>query len=684
MLTFLNTYFLPALALSALPIIIHILTRHRLREQVFSDLRFLEEIHRRRMRRIRLVQWLIVLLRTLAILFIASAFARPAIRVSGGGSSRTHEPTAVAIMLDCSASMSSQKGSTDCFTYAKSAVRKIVGSLQSQDVAVLGFFDDRVRWAIKKPTRFFSGISAIVDSAHTSDGGTDCVNAITEALSVLADIPALHKEIYIITDFTQYGWKDYAIVKVPENTKIFIIRISPQSEKNAGISSLEFPPQLLEVNSPFDLSVSIGNYGEKAISKLLVSINVDGKKMSQTDVELAGGSQKKVSLSAQVSEGGIHWGYAELSYDVFTGDNYRYFTFRIPQKVRVLIAGEQSTRRLFSIALDPNEERKFFDIREISTKQMESELFTNVDVVVLLDPAELSDATIQRLKTFCSNEGGLIVFPGENSIGKRGSFEKILAMTTIRMKSILGDTLSSAFVQWGKANIEHPIISIFAKTGLPEAKFKKHVSIGVGEGQNILYFENDIPALIEHSVGKGKILVSAFSLDPRWSDLFLSGIFVPLIHRMCQYLASDVARFETGYRIGDDAVRIIDLPVFGGLKVECPGGEAKFVTPKFSSGKTVVVVSDLTKAGIYKIVNSNGEILDIFAVNIDYNEGDLLLAKEEDIENRYSAKILDDEGNFENDILASKFGYELWRICLVLALIMLAGEMVLEKVVELK
>ena len=145
MLTFLNAYLLPLLALSALPIIIHLLTRHRVKVQKFSDLRFLEEIHKRQMRRMRLRQLLLLVLRTLIILFIIASFTRPALRGVDFGGLGAHEQTAVAILVDNSYSTGAIRGSADIFTHEKAIANKILTILEEGDIAAVGVFNEKTR-----------------------------------------------------------------------------------------------------------------------------------------------------------------------------------------------------------------------------------------------------------------------------------------------------------------------------------------------------------------------------------------------------------------------------------------------------------------------------------------------------------------------------------------------------------
>src|SRR5262249_5798882 len=80
--SFLNPLLLFGLAAAAVPILIHLFTRKRPREVPFSSLEFLAEVNRSEIRRLRLRQWLLLLLRTLAVAALALAISRPALEGS--------------------------------------------------------------------------------------------------------------------------------------------------------------------------------------------------------------------------------------------------------------------------------------------------------------------------------------------------------------------------------------------------------------------------------------------------------------------------------------------------------------------------------------------------------------------------------------------------------------------------
>src|SRR5688572_32556117 len=102
-MNFLNPLYLFGLAAATIPIVIHLFTRKRPREVSFSSLEFLSEVNRSEIRRIRIKQWLLLLLRTLAVIALALAMSRPVVQAGAG--SRSGAATSVVALVDRSGSM---------------------------------------------------------------------------------------------------------------------------------------------------------------------------------------------------------------------------------------------------------------------------------------------------------------------------------------------------------------------------------------------------------------------------------------------------------------------------------------------------------------------------------------------------------------------------------------------------
>src|SRR2546429_9727751 len=82
-LSFLNPGFLGALALGSIPILIHLIRRRKIRVLPWAAWEFLKLAKRKNRRRLRLEQFLLMVLRILIVCLVVLAFCRPVLQTLG-------------------------------------------------------------------------------------------------------------------------------------------------------------------------------------------------------------------------------------------------------------------------------------------------------------------------------------------------------------------------------------------------------------------------------------------------------------------------------------------------------------------------------------------------------------------------------------------------------------------------
>src|SRR5690606_17294753 len=123
-MSFLAPLFLFGLLAAAIPLAIHLIRRDKPPRVAFSTLRFFQKTSRKQFLFQKMQQWLLLLLRTLAIVLLVFAFARPFFSEQ---LSRWADlaPRSVVVLIDNSMSMAY----ADTFGSAKARAREILSDL---------------------------------------------------------------------------------------------------------------------------------------------------------------------------------------------------------------------------------------------------------------------------------------------------------------------------------------------------------------------------------------------------------------------------------------------------------------------------------------------------------------------------------------------------------------------------
>ncbi len=133
---FLNPFVLLGLAAAAIPLLLHLLNLRKLKTIDFSTLRFIKELQKTQIRKLKLQQILLLILRTLIIVFAVLAFSRPVIKstlpVFGG-----HVKTSAVIILDNSFSMDVSDESGNRLAQSKNVAAQIIRALKDGDEAAI-------------------------------------------------------------------------------------------------------------------------------------------------------------------------------------------------------------------------------------------------------------------------------------------------------------------------------------------------------------------------------------------------------------------------------------------------------------------------------------------------------------------------------------------------------------------
>ena len=208
-LAFLNPLLLWALPLAAVPIIIHILNRRRFQKVPWAAMEFLLKAMKRNRKRLRMEQWLVLLLRVLAVLLLVSLVSRPQL---GGGAllgSRTHH----VVVIDDSASMTQRTGSTNLFEKAQDRIKLLADDLGKRrqgdifSIVRTSSADEPDIWAQRIGGDFGRQTGTRLKEMIVSDRATDLGKALATTVTRAQEVKdASRTEYYLVGDGRSWDW----------------------------------------------------------------------------------------------------------------------------------------------------------------------------------------------------------------------------------------------------------------------------------------------------------------------------------------------------------------------------------------------------------------------------------------------------------------------------------------------
>ncbi len=694
-MTFLNPLVLFGLIGAAIPLIIHLLNLRKLRTIEFSTLTFLKELQQTKIRRLKLKQILLLIIRTLMVILIVLAFSRPALRGTILGGIGAHSLSTVLIILDDSFSMMPQDEEGELFKQSKESALKILDLMKEGDEAYIIKLSNPESGELV-PSNDIAMVKTAIRESKISQIRNPIEPALRLSSKILSKSKNANKEIYIISDFqkTLFEYPDKSLNQnsslFAEDTKFFLIEVGKKEIHNVGIDSVIVQTKIFEKNKPVTLSAIIKNYGSIELKNVVASLYFDGVRVAQSSLDLNTMGTASANFSAIPKRTGFLKGYVELETDALEFDNRRYFTINVPEKISVTFISNPDESRFVKLALTATAAENsnlLFEINEFLPSRFPVVDFKKTDVLIISNFTNISQTDVQRIKIFVEQGKGLILFAPENT--QLQNFNGLLTVLSIPFVESIG----TANFTFKELDFDHPVFEgIFMKDkkekeqriDSPEINTFAKRQTG-REGHSIISMSNGNPFLTEHKFGNGTVLLYSISPKLSWSNFPLKGIFAPIIYRSVHYTAANeklgqsvIVGKEISIKLSGDRTASVKW------KLISPDGSEEIISTlqKTGGGSDVLHLGKLTKSGIYELT-SDASTEALVAVNVDKAESDLRKIPKEEMSEyfqRYNIKesnivSITTNEKIQETVLASRFGVELWKYAVILVLFLALLEM---------
>jgi hypothetical protein len=666
MFNFLNSALLVAAAAAVLPFLLHLFSRRKLKVVPFSSVKYLKAMQKRQVRAIKIKQILLLIVRTLIILAVVLAFARPATQ---GGYLGSHASVSAVVLIDNSASMGRMTKDGLLYDLSLKKARQILDQMGQEDevavIPVCGQFRD------EPPANMFGSpatAAEFLSGIPLTDQRGNLSQAFNRAVDGLAGRLNLNKELYVISDFQENAFTpDDELTH--EGIKTYLVELPREEADNSTVVSVDLGNQLIEVGTEFTVTPTIKRRSGSGDEEILVSAFIDNQRVAQRGLALNSGETQTVPVQVTLTSPGFHSGRVELSDDDLTVDNTFYFSLYLPDDFNVLVVGDNALdTRLVELALAPDEKlRRHWSVQRISYGSLERARLTDYDAVFLINVGSLSSADLARLKSYVEGGGGLFL----DIAGRADSVhynDQLADLTGISLLERMPATFSRAgFYLLRDFDLSHQIFSIFEGRKAGDFSFKAYArpKTAVREESNaevLARYSDGSPALAVREVGRGRVLFLGCDLSPDVTEFSTHPFFVPFLARSAEYLAADFSSYAEDIRVGQSVTRQLKsgFNARNKLTLVAPDSSQTLVEGNFRNDQFLVDLGALRESGIYHILSGIQEA-DRFAVNVDPIEGDLYREDWDRLESRFDGELLPDNVALAGFIEQKRFGRELWQ-----------------------
>ena len=673
---FLYPALLTALALIALPILIHLINLFRHRRVEWAAMEFLLASFRKHSKWIRMREALLLLCRICIVALIVLAAAVPLVsdqwgRILGG------QKTNLIFLLDDSYSMRARSGESTCFEQAKSALLQFFADQNispGQTVTIIAFSKpDAPILSAPVDSKLTELLEQTLENTYPTQRDDSPENVLHTAADWVESNKQSAHRIFLISDFRQVNWlsdngklSEKLRQEVERLTSlkatVSFIDVSGQSgdesarsaagldRLNIGIAALKPGSGTIAAGVPIPMTVETINHSSTAAKNVSIRLETDGKPLPAALIHnIEPGETGRANFTVSYPQGGCHTIKATLSADGLDADNERFCVLDVPARVSTLLIGYQPRT---SDEPDPSHQP---DVRFVQTALAPGAPVANLDefkTVYLLNVRGFSNLAGENLLQWLRKGGTAVVFLGDKTDAASWNawVEKVDELKELKLSK--PQTLPPDFLRKrSDLNVfDNPIFRIFEgekNAFLAAVNVNTYYALESPEAvekHTLAQLRNGAPLMVETPVGDGAIVVFFTSAAPTWNNwgkgnpsyiVVLHQLQAELINRNVKednHLVGRPIEFEFNSKAFTDQFQCTVPPPENEAQLDLQARQID-LTAQMDKDVTKAILPDVPRSGVYRfkfqpkpgIETDSTSVSDVkdVAVNVAVEEGNL-------------------------------------------------------------
>ena len=661
--------FLFALVSLAIPVLVHLFNFRKYQKVYFSNVQFLKEINEQQSSRRNLKERLILATRLLTLFFLVLAFTRP--YISNQHTENVGSQQVVSIFVDNSYSMQTLNSEGTLLDEAKRRAKEIASAYGINDKFQLltQDFEGKHQRLLNR-----GEFNDAVDAVKISPQSRSLQQIINRQQSLLGMQPNALRSIYIISDF-QKNISGAQALKVDTGTHISLVQLKASSLPNVAVDSVALLSAVHRPGESEKLVVRLHNYADEKAEKIPLKVLINGEQKALGSYTIAPRSAQNDTLSFSGLQAGWQRGEITLQDNPVTFDNQFYFSFNVKQQMPVLLI-DNGTANAYLKAVFASDQ--FFNAQRVPAGNVDYAGLSAYSLIVLSDIKSISTGLAQQLKAYVNKGGTLVVFPAVDA--DLASYHSLLQP----VNAAYPEKLITEAAKVTAINLQNPVFkNIFdsfpQNPDLPVLKKYYQLSTSSGRNENLMQLPGGQSFWVDNTSGKGKVYVAAVPLDENFSNLQHHALFLPVMFRIALLSGHDQPLF---YTLGhDETIEIVPVQTNEKQLLKLVKGQVSIIPDvRQQEGSTLLYTSDqVNETGTYDLKKQDGTLA-VLAFNDNRSESDLSYYSRADLVKILpkTADILQSsKASLKGEISELNIGLQLWKLCIILALIFLAAEILL-------
>lgn len=663
--SFLYPLFLFAGLAVALPILIHLFNLRRYRTVYFPHTRFLKSIRLLSQKQSQLRYRLLLSLRILFLLFLVLAFAQPffsspaqqdttgrlqIIYIDNAltASLKNSRQTVLDIMKNAARRQLQQAVPTQEFviltngtppSYRPVPVQEAMALLQDIDILPVS----------QSPEALFTSIQGLIHSEAAS--GAD---------------------IYYYSDFRDNAFPDSPDPTLLQDIRFFGIPVRGDALQNAYIDTAFLTMPVLQTDAGNALIVKSRYSGKPPVAAPVIQLSVDGqvRNMATPTFDKEG----KSTDTLQFSVSGAGWKQVMLTINDGSlpfDDTFR-MAARSAAALSVLILNEKQPNPFLQAAFRT---APGFRVTQADIAAIPADLRA-YNLVILSHITRMDESLIALLADALEGGQSLCIFPGKTPHTTSLS-DGLQQLAGIRITGTDTVAQTAGRLLQESELVKDVFASIPENVQLPVANWHYQLESPLAANeQAVLSFRNGDPFFAQYTPSRGKLYLCATAIDAASGNFPASYFFVPFLYKMAvQGGTGDVYVTTTGSQ------QPIFIPAGQADErnmVHVYGGGIDIIPPQrpAGAGLDISLGQVIRTPGFYTLAAKGTDTI-VVALNADRSASALAFSELSALKERWQGEHIRWTTSDNHDFTVSGStgtSFPLWKVCIILAVLMLAAE----------